>query len=196
MAVVQGLLACLGRIMIATIFVLSAVGNKIPKFNDVATVMAAKGLPQTLVLGVPLHKLLLVGAIVFLIAGGLSVAAGYKARLGSLLLLIFLGAATYFFHDFWNAEPERQPAEMIQFLKNMALAGTMLFLIANGAGPGSLDRRQKPRRRLAAAPSGKQVELRAAGQSAVAVAGTGEAVVPAAPSDDAGLGKQAAPEAP
>jgi len=193
MAFVQGLLACLGRIMIATIFVLSAVGNKIPKFNDVAAVMAAKGLPQTPVLGIPLHKLLLVGAIVFLIAGGLSVAAGYKTRLGSLLLLIFLGAATYFFHDFWNAEPERQPAEMIQFLKNMALAGTMLFLIANGAGPGSLDRRQKPRRRLTTVPTEKQADPPVAGKSAAAAAGAGEPVVPRAASDNAGSGEADTP---
>ena len=35
---------------------------------------------------------------------------------------------------------------MIQFLKNLALSGTMLFIIANGAGPGSLDKRKKSKR--------------------------------------------------
>ena len=149
MEVVKGLLACLGRIMIATIFLVSALGNKIVRFNEVAELMATKGMPQTPVLGVPAHKLLLVGAITFLILGGLSLAVGYKARVGSLMLLIFLASATYYFHDFWNAEAEQQPAEMIQFLKNFSLAGTMLFFIANGAGPGSLDQRQKTRHRLA-----------------------------------------------
>jgi putative oxidoreductase len=143
MGFLQGLLACLGRVMIATIFLVSAAGNKIWKFNEVAGYMAAEGVPQLPVLGLPLHKVLLAGAIVFLLLGGLSVAAGYKARVGGFLLLVFLGAATYYFHDFWNAEPEERPLEMIQFLKNMSLAGTMLFIIANGAGPGSLDRRQR-----------------------------------------------------
>ena len=55
MGVIQGLLALLGRIMIAAIFLLSAVGNKIPKFNDVAGRMAAEGVPQP--------KILLAGAI-------------------------------------------------------------------------------------------------------------------------------------
>ena len=152
MGIVRGIVACLGRFMIATIFLVSALGNKIVRFNAVAELMASKGMPQTPVLGVPAHKLLLVGAIVFLILGGLSVAVGYKARVGSLMLLIFLAAATFFFHDFWNAEAEQQPTEMIQFLKNLSLAGTMLFLIANGAGPGSLDRRQAGKQRRAALP--------------------------------------------
>jgi putative oxidoreductase len=131
MGVIQGLLALLGRIMIATIFLLSAVGNKIPKFNDVAGYMAAEGVPQP--------KILLAGAIAFLILGALSLVLGYKARLGAFLLLVFLGAATYFFHDFWLAPAEKQQAEMIQFMKNLALMGTMVFIMANGAGPWSLD---------------------------------------------------------
>ncbi len=108
--------------------------------------MASKGMPQNIILGIPAHKYLLCGAIVFLITGGLSVAIGLKARLGAFMLLLFLLAATYYFHDFWNAESDKQPAEMIQFLKNLALTGTMLFIIANGAGPGSLDKRKKSQR--------------------------------------------------
>lgn len=131
MGVIQGLLALLGRIMIAAIFLLSAVGNKIPKFNDVAGAMAAEGVPQP--------KILLAGAIAFLILGAISIVLGYKARLGAFLLLVFLGAATYYFHDFWQAPAEQKQTEMIQFMKNLALMGTMVFIMANGAGPWSLD---------------------------------------------------------
>lgn len=131
MGVIQGLLALLGRIMIAAIFLMSAVGNKIPKFNDVAGYMAAEGVPQP--------KILLAGAIAFLILGALSLALGYKARLGAFLLLVFLGAATYYFHDFWKAPAEQKQSEMIQFMKNLALMGTMVFIMATGAGPWSLD---------------------------------------------------------
>ena len=59
----QATASLLGRLMIATIFLMSAVGNKIPKFNDVATYMASEG--------VPLPQVMLAGAIVFLIAGSL-----------------------------------------------------------------------------------------------------------------------------
>ena len=157
MGIIQGILACIARLMIAVIFLLSALGNKIWNFNSVAELMASKGMPQNIILGIPAHKYLLCGAIVFLITGGLSVAIGFKARLGAFMLLLFLLAATYYFHDFWNAESDKQPAEMIQFLKNLALTGTMLFIIANGAGPGSLDKRKKSQRaNNGSPPSGRE----------------------------------------
>lgn len=150
MRIIQGILAFVGRLMISIIFLLSALGNKIPNFSSVADVMASKGMPQDEILGIPAHKYLLCGAIVFLILGGLSVAAGLKARLGACMLLLFLVGATYYFHDFWNAEADQQPSEIIQFLKNLALSGTMLFIIANGAGPGSFDHRKKSKSLLEA----------------------------------------------
>ena len=83
-----------GRVMLAAIFLMSAVGNKIPNFNDVAAYMASEG--------VPMPHIMLVGAIAFLIAGGISIVFGLRARLGAMLLLAFLVLATYFFHDFWD----------------------------------------------------------------------------------------------
>ncbi|MBX3427211.1 MAG: DoxX family protein [Pirellulales bacterium] len=124
----------LGRVMIAVIFLSSAVGNKIPQFNDVAGYMAAEG--------VPAPQVMLAGAIAFLIVGGLSVIVGYKTRIGAALLLTFLALATYYFHDFWTFEGQDRQMQMIQFMKNLALMGTMVFLIANGAGRGSWDARQ------------------------------------------------------
>jgi putative oxidoreductase len=128
-------LSVLSRVMIAAIFLMSAVGNKIPKFNDVANLMASEG--------VPLPQIALAGAIVFLVAGSLSVIAGFKTRSGAAMLLVFLVLATYFFHDFWNFRGQEQQLQMIQFMKNISLMGTMLFLIANGPGAMSLDGRTK-----------------------------------------------------
>lgn len=134
MNALQGPLTVVGRVMLAAIFLMSAIGNKIPKFNEVAGYMASEG--------VPMPKFLLVGAIAFLIAGSLSIIAGYKARIGATLLLVFLALATYFFHDFWTVEDAmQQQLEMIQFMKNGALMGAMVMIVANGAGPMSLDDR-------------------------------------------------------
>ena len=129
----QAATSLLARIMIATIFLMSAVGNKIPNFNSVAAYMATEG--------VPAPPFALVGAIVFLVAGSLSVIAGFKIRIGAALLLVFLVLATYFFHDFWTFEGQEQQMQMIQFMKNLSLMGTMVFLMANGAGEMSLDAR-------------------------------------------------------
>jgi len=129
---IQGVLSLTARVMIAAVFLLSAVGNKIPKFNDVTRLMESEG--------VPLPQVMLVGAIVFLIGGSLSVIAGYKTKTGAAMLLVFLVLATYFFHDFWSyTAPAAKQEQMIAFMKNLSLAGAMLFIIANGPGPMSLD---------------------------------------------------------
>ena len=82
---------------------------------------------------------MLVGAIAFLIVGSLSVLLGLKARFGAGLLLAFLVLAIYFFHAFWNLEGQEQQMQTIQFMKNLSMAGAMLFIMANGAGPMSVD---------------------------------------------------------
>ncbi|MFM7108795.1 MAG: DoxX family protein [Planctomycetaceae bacterium] len=135
MYALRGLLSVLARFMIVAIFLMSAVANKIPNFNGVAEMMAGKGLPQP--------KILLAGAIVFLILGSLSVLLGYRGRTGAFLLLVFLAAATWYFHDFWKAPPEERRDEVIQFFKNVALMGTMIFIMANGTGPWSLSNRTR-----------------------------------------------------
>jgi putative oxidoreductase len=136
----RGLLALAGRALIVGIFLVSVVFNKIPNYSGVANTMAGEGMPApTIMLGL---------AIVFMVLGSVSVMVGFKARIGALLLLIFLVLATYYFHHFWSVEPERKGLELTHFLKNASLIGTMLFLIANGSGPGSLDE-LLARRRLA-----------------------------------------------
>ncbi len=130
----QGVGSLLGRVMLVTIFLMSAIGNKIPNFSGVAGYMASEG--------VPLPKLMLAGAIVFLIAGSLSIIAGWQARIGAGLLLVFLVLATYFFHDFWTFEGQEQQMQTIQFMKNLGLMGAMVFLISNGSGTMSLESRK------------------------------------------------------
>ena len=132
---IQGPITLVGRIMLAMIFFMSAAGNKIPKFNDVAEYMQSAG--------VPMPKVMLFGAIVFLLVGSLSLIAGLAARVGATLLLIFLVLATYYFHGFWRLEGQEHQMQMIQFMKNTALMGAMLMVIANGAGPWSFDNRRR-----------------------------------------------------
>ena len=125
-----------GRVMLATIFLMSALGNKIPNFSGTVDYMTANG--------VPAPSIMLAGAIVFLLAGGISVVLGFKARIGASLLAVFLILATYYFHDFWTYAPDSQDfqMQMIQFMKNLGLMGAMLMIVANGPGPGSLDNRK------------------------------------------------------
>ena len=89
--------------------------------------------------GVPAPQFMLAGAIVFLLVGSLSVIVGYKARIGAVLLLTFLVLASYYFHPFWKLEGQAQQEQMIHFMKNLSMMGAMLFIMANGSGPMSVD---------------------------------------------------------
>ncbi len=128
---IQGIIAVIGRICLCAIFLMSVVGQYIPKFDDTAKYMET--------VGIPAPKPMLAGAAVFLAIGGLSVVFGFYARFGAALLAIFLVLATYFFHAFWKADPKDQQMVMIEFMKNLSMFGAMLFIVANGAGAASLD---------------------------------------------------------
>src|SRR5579884_2807157 len=127
----RGPLTVLGRLMLSAIFLLAAVGNDIPNFEKTTGMMAGAG--------VPAPSLLLAGAVVFLIAGSVSVILGCRARVGAALLLVFLILATYYFHPFWRLEGQERQAQMLHFMTNLSMAGAMVLLIANGSGPMSLD---------------------------------------------------------
>jgi len=117
--------------MLTAIFFLSAVGNKIPNFDSVVGYMEKNGVPSP--------RIALMGAIAFLIVGSISVALGLKARFGASLLLVFLAAATYYFHPFWKFEGQDAMMQQIQFMKNLGLAGGMVMILGNGPGLMSFD---------------------------------------------------------
>jgi putative oxidoreductase len=127
----QGLLTVLGRLLLCTIFVMAAAGSDIPNFAATTKQMESVGMPAP--------PLMLVGAIVFSIVGSLSVIVGYKARIGAGMLLVFLVLATFYFHAFWKLEGQEQQMQTIQFMKNLSMAGALLFIMAGGSGPMSLD---------------------------------------------------------
>jgi putative oxidoreductase len=122
----NNLLTVVGRLAIVAVFAGAAV-QKLTGFGNVVKYMEAHYVPQP--------KIALVGAIVLLIAGSASILLGYRAKLGAVMLFVFLAAATYYFHPFW-----KNPSEQINFMKNLSIAGALLFIMANGSGPASLKR--------------------------------------------------------
>ncbi len=75
-----------------------------------------------------------VGAATVLLAGGLSVLLGFKARWGAFALILFLIPTTLIFHTKFS-----DPIQMMMFLKNLGLMGGMLMVTAYGPGPISID---------------------------------------------------------
>ena len=124
-----GLLA--GRLLLAYIFILSGIG-KIGGFAGTAKYMASMGMPMV--------EVLLVGAILIELVGGLMLAVGWKARWAAWAIFLFLIPTTLIFHAFW-ASPEAQVMmQTIQFNKNLAIMGGMLYVAFCGPGRLSLDK--------------------------------------------------------
>lgn len=125
----------LGRILYSLIFVIASVGlfSKEP-----IGYAAAKGVPLASI-AVPL-------AGVISLLGGLSVALGYRAKLGAWLLVLFLVPVTLAMHNFWAVQdPTTAQMEQINFMKNVSMLGGAFLISYFGAGPLSLDARLKHR---------------------------------------------------
>jgi putative oxidoreductase len=118
-----------GRTALGLIFVISGFG-KVTGFAGTAAFMASRGLPAA--------EILLVGAILVELVGGLMLIAGFKARWAALAIAAFLVPTTLAFHS--PVGPEAQ-AQATQFLKNLSILGGMLYVAVFGPGAWSADRR-------------------------------------------------------
>ena len=87
-------------------------------------------------LGVPTPSLFVVIAIVVEIGGGLSIVVGYQTRAVAFLLGVYTLVAAFIGH-FQFADPN----QFQHFMKNIALIGGSLALVACGGGAYSLDAR-------------------------------------------------------
>lgn len=121
----------IARVCIAAIF-LSGAYSKVMAYDETVQFMASKGFTA-----VPLF---LFGAAFVEFIGALSLILGYKTRFGATLLLLFLIPTTLIFHDFWNAEGAVRALQQIEFFKNLAIFGGLLYVICNGAGGCAFDR--------------------------------------------------------
>jgi len=119
------LLAAVGRLFIAFIFIASGLGK-----------IAAPGATQGYIaaVGLPLPMISYLIAILVELAGGIVILIGYQARITGLVLAAFTLATAVIFHT--NFADQDQ---MIHFLKNVAIAGGLLQVAAFGAGALSLD---------------------------------------------------------
>ena len=125
-------LSLIGRIMLAAIFLITGFG-KINGFQGVISQIASKGLP------VP--EVLAVATIMVELVGGLMLVFGWKARWAALALAAFTALAGVLFHNFWAVPEAQKMLQQIQFLKNVAIIGGLLFVAAYGPGRFSIDRR-------------------------------------------------------
>jgi putative oxidoreductase len=115
-----------GRILLASLFLLSGL-TKISSYGAMAGYMSSAGVPASLL---PI-------VIATEVLGSLAIMFGWHTRIAAFLLAGFTLIAGAIFHNNFGDQ-----IQMIMFLKDISIAGGFLMLVANGAGPLSLDRRR------------------------------------------------------
>ncbi|WP_427983298.1 DoxX family protein [Agarivorans sp.] len=115
----------LARLFLALIFIVSGYG-KIGGYAGTQAYMEAMGVPGMLL---PL-------VIALELLGGIAIVLGWQTRIVAFLLAGFSLVSGLLFH--FNPDDQIQ---MIMLMKNIAIAGGFLLLVAHGAGRYSLDQR-------------------------------------------------------
>jgi len=111
----------IGRIIFAAYWLMAA-------FNHFAQLESMSGYAKAK--GTPAPKLAVAGSGVLLLLGGLSMLFGVYPTVGVILLIIFLLGVSFPIHDFWNqSDAQARQADMINFMKNMAMVGALLMLL-------------------------------------------------------------------
>jgi putative oxidoreductase len=110
----------IARVLLCLVFVHAVIG-KLFGFAGVAGRIAAQGLP--------LAPVLLVAAMALMAVGSALVISGQRARLGAILLLVFLLPTTLIFHH-----EVGDPQQRIQLFKNLSIMGGLLLVADRGDG--------------------------------------------------------------
>jgi len=124
-------LALIGRIALAAVFVFEGI-HKLTGLDATAAYMARGGLP--------LVPVLLAISILVELGGGLALALGWKARWAAAAIAVFVVPVTLTFHLPYVADAQAGAMQTMQSLKNLAILGGMLLVVAFGPGRYSLDR--------------------------------------------------------
>ncbi len=123
MAVFDNLLILVARIFIGSLFIWAG-ATKVVHWKGSAEYMHLKKMPTSL----------LPAAILMQIIGGLSVLLGFEARVGALLLIVYMIPAAIKMHDFWNLQGDARMTQKTMFMKDVAVLGGLLLFLITGAG--------------------------------------------------------------
>jgi putative oxidoreductase len=130
MTPLRNFIALVGRILLAFIFVQSGIG-KLGAIDATVANMTGHS--------IPLSNVLVWGAVVLEIGGGLFLMTGLFARCAALALAIYTLVLALIFHPYWLAPAAEAHVDRIIFFNHVAIIGGMLCVVAFGAGGYSLD---------------------------------------------------------
>jgi putative oxidoreductase len=129
-----------GRILFAVLFIFSGAA-KLLDLSATAQMTAKIVFPAALatyttqlegIVGMPMPQILAIAAGSIEVICGIMIALNFGARFFALLLILFVLAATFYFHDFWNQTGPDARNNLVHALKNLSIIGA-LFMIAGSS---------------------------------------------------------------
>lgn len=120
--------APLGRLLLALLFLLAGLGKAADPAGTIQYIASG---------GLPFPQLGYALALAVELGGGLLILVGYQTRYVAAAMALFSVVTAVAFHSNFADQ-----AQMVNFLKNLAIAGGFLQLVANGAGALSIDNRK------------------------------------------------------
>ena len=128
----KGIADLLGRIFIGIIFFYEVL-DTLFFYETTKDTMTSYGLTWG-------QDTFLIAALILMSIGALLVFIGYFARVGAVFLLLYWIPYTFIVFSFWNDPPDLQRMNALHFMRNLAVAGGLLLLLANGSGKYSVRR--------------------------------------------------------
>jgi len=133
-----------GRILFAVLFMYTG-ATKLFAVQQTADFIATKvTIPAMLapytsqletMAGMPMPQILALAVGGFEILAGLMIAVNFGARFFAILLIFFVLATTFYFHDFWNQAAPENARTLIDALKNLSIIGALFMIVGYGRGP-------------------------------------------------------------
>ena len=78
--------------------------------------------------GMPMAQMLAIATGALEVICGLMIALNFGARFFAIILILFVAAATFYFHDFWNQTGPEARGNLVHALKNLSLIGALLMI--------------------------------------------------------------------
>ena len=129
-----------GRILFSVIFIFSG-ASKLLDLTATAQMTEKIVLPGALatytsqlegLTGMSMPMMLAIAAGALELICGLMIALNFGARFFAILLILFVVAATFYYHDFWNQAGPEARNNVVHALKNLSLIGALFMIVGYG----------------------------------------------------------------
>lgn len=128
----RSFLILIARLALIVLFLLSGF-PKLTGFSGTVQYMAS--------LGAPLPTVAAAIAVLMEVAGSILIAIGFFTRPLAIIFAVYTLATGFIGHPYWTMSGDAVMPNMINFYKNLAIAGGFILLALTGPGAISVDRR-------------------------------------------------------